>query len=266
MATANFATSLSAGGLSSASLEPTRLYQKIAKRLIEALQNGEFKVGDRMPAERDLAQQFGVSRPVVREAILALEVLGFIEVKVGSGAYVVRLSGKQGEEEFNVSAFELMEARTLFEGEAAALAATNITDPELDELERLVELIADANRKQEGAEDADHEFHMVIARATRNKAVQRVVEELWHLRSTSAECALLLEKARTANVQPVVEEHTAIVQALRSRDAGKARAAMRAHLSAVIDHLLFAIEEQAISKARMSVADQRERYSRASKL
>jgi len=161
---------------------------------------------------------------------------------------------------FNVTAFELTEARLLFEGESAALAATNITDAELDELEALVRQISDENQRRSVSENADRDFHMLIARSTRNLAIVNAIEELWRLRSTSPECALLHAKARAAKVRPVVEEHSAIVEALRTRDPAKARAAMRAHLAAVIDHLLFATEEQALAKAREAVASTRRRF------
>jgi len=246
--------------------QPLRLYQKIAKQLIEELQGGNYAVGDRMPAERDLAKQFGVSRPVVREALLALEVLGLIEVRIGSGAYVVQLSGKLDEPGFSVSPFELVEARMLIEGEAAALAASQISDKEIAELEALIRAIEDENRQADGKEEADRRFHLAIARATRNAAIEHSVEELWQLRSTSPECALLLDKARTANVRPVVDEHTAIVEALKAHCAEAARTAMRNHLGAVANHLLFAIEEQAVSDARNSVAATRERFTQSSKL
>jgi DNA-binding FadR family transcriptional regulator len=240
--------------------EPSRLYQKIARILIHELSTGKYQVGDRMPAERDLAKRYGISRPVVREAMLTLEVLGLIEVRVGSGAYVVRLPGEDDRPGFNVTPFELMEARVLFEGEAAALAASHITDEEVAELETLVEAIRNENSRPGGKEEADHAFHMTIANATRNAAIKNVVEELWRLRSASPDCALLLEKARNANVRPVVEEHTCIVQALKKRDSGAARSAMRSHLGAVIEHLLFAVEERAIEEAKNSVALTRRRY------
>lgn len=244
----------------------SRLYQKVASKLFEEIAAGKYAIGDRLPAERELALEHNVSRPAVREAMIALEVQGLIDVRVGSGAYVLSVPGREDRPGFNVTAFELMEARVLFEGEAAALAATHITDEELKELESLVEQIADENRREDGADNADHAFHRLIAKSTRNAAVLNVVEELWHLRSTSPECALLLQKARTANVLPVVAEHSAILDALRKRDGVAARTAMRAHLHAVIDHLLFAIEEQALAEARRSVELKRARYARASKL
>ena len=198
--------------------DESRLYKRVAGALIDELQSGKFAVGDKMPAERDLAVRMKVSRPVVREAMLALEVLGLIEVRLGAGTFVVRLPGETDEPRFSVSPFELLEARLVFEGEAAALAALQITDEEIARLEKLVLAIQEQNEEQIAEQNADMAFHMAIARATRNAAVEKTVEDLWLQRWSSAECNLLLEQARTANVLPVVEEHTAIVEALKSRD------------------------------------------------
>lgn len=240
-----------------------RLYQDLAKSLLEALAQGRYPVGSRLPAERELSQAYGVSRPTVREAIIALEVQGLVEVRIGSGAYVLRLPGKSDIPGFGISAIELTEARLLFEGEAAALAATQITDEEVAELDRLVKQIARENMEPAGTVDADRAFHLTIAQATRNGAVYDAIENLWNLRSTSPEAALLHAKARTANIKPVVDEHAAILGALRERDPVAARAAMRTHLSAVLDSLLFATEEKAIEEARRSVQAKRDRYNRA---
>lgn len=229
-----------------------RLYQRLARRLFAELGSGAYGVGDRLPAERELAAAYGASRPAVREALIALEVQGFIEVRVGSGAYVARLPGQGEEPGFALTAFELTEARLLFEGEAAALAAVHITDAEVDRLDRLVVAIADENQHKDVSENADRDFHLTIATATRNAAVVRTIDDMWRLRSTSPQCALLHARARDAKVRPVVEEHRAIVQALRDRDAAGARIAMRAHLAAVMDHLLFTTEEMVVEEARRS--------------
>jgi GntR family transcriptional regulator, hexuronate regulon transcriptional repressor len=240
-----------------------RLYQGLVRELMTELATGKYQVGDRLPAERELAAEYGVSRPTVREAIIALEVQNFVEVRVGSGAYVMRIPGKDDHPGFDISGFELTEARLLFEGEAAALAATQITDEELIELKDLVEKIALENLDKAGAEYADRGFHLAIARATRNAAVLRTIEGLWELRQTSPACAQLHALARTANVKPAVDEHRAIYEALRERDSSAARAAMRAHLASVLDSLLFATEEQAIEEARKTSAAKRERYVKA---
>jgi GntR family transcriptional repressor for pyruvate dehydrogenase complex len=240
-----------------------RLYQDLARSLMEELGSGRFPVGARLPAERELATTYNVSRPTVREAMIALEVQGLVEVRVGSGAYVRRLPGKEDIPGFNITAFELTEARLIFEGEAAALAASQITDEEVAEIAALVDDIAAENLQPDGAERADRDFHLAIARATRNTAILNAIEHLWELRSTSPEAALLHEKARTANIKPVVDEHTAVLTALRNRDPSAARAAMRAHLSQVLDSLLFATEERAIEEARLAARARRQRYAQS---
>lgn len=246
--------------------DTSRLYKRVAGTLIEELQSGRFAVGDKMPAERDLALRMKVSRPVIREAMLALEVLGLIEVRLGAGTFVVRLPGESDEPRFNVSPFELLEARLVFEGEAAALAAVQITDEEIACLEALVAAIRAQNEEQTAEENADMAFHMAIARATRNAAVEKTVEDLWLWRWSSPECNLLLEQARTANVLPVAEEHMAIVEALKGHDPKAARGAMRAHLEAVMKHLLFAIEEQALAEARKLVDSKRQRFAHVARI
>ncbi len=238
-----------------------RLYQRIARKLFDQLNSGAFAVGDRLPAERELAVEYGASRPAVREALIALEVQGFIEVRLGSGAYVSRLPGRGEQPGFAITAFELTEARLMFEGEAAALAALHITGEQLDRLDSLVTAMTAENLRPEVTEEADRDFHLTIASATRNAGVLRTIEDLWHLRSTSPECALLHAKARDAMVRPVVEEHAAIIEALRAGDPNAARAAMRAHLAAVMDHLLFKTEELAVEEARRSLEGTRRRYA-----
>jgi DNA-binding FadR family transcriptional regulator len=246
-----------------------RLYRQIARTLIGRINAGTYPVGARLPAEREISAEFGVSRPTVREAIIALEVQGLVEVRIGSGAYVLppARQPKTGESPaFNVSAFELTEARLLIEGEAAALAATNITDEELAQLPLLVAQIERNGNDLAAAEEMDREFHFLIARATRNTAIYSSIQSLWALRQTSPECALLHEKARTAMVKPVVEEHMEIVTALQSREPARARAAMRGHLAAVLEHLLFSTEEEAIQRAKQEARNTRARFGRVASI
>lgn len=219
-----------------------RIYKHLARRILAEIIAGKYPVGSRLPAERELALIYEVSRPTVREAVIALEVKGIVEVRIGSGAYVVRLPDENDQLGSHLSAFELTEARALIEAEAAALAAALATDEEIEEIAALVEAIAREDRNPAGAEAADRAFHLAIARAARNGALLGAVTSLWDMRETSAEAALLHEKARSANIMPVVDEHTAVVSALRARDPEAARAAMRGHLASVLEALLFATE------------------------
>lgn len=219
-----------------------RMYKHLARQILAEVIAGKYPVGARLPAERELATIYDVSRPTVREAVIALEVQGIVEVRIGSGAYVVRLPDEHDQPGSHLSAFELTEARALIEAEAAALAATLATDEEIEEIAGYVEAIAKADRNAEGAEEADRAFHLAIARAARNGALLGAITSLWDLRETSAEAALLHEKARSANIMPVVDEHSAVVKALRARDPEAARAAMRGHLVSVLEALMFATE------------------------
>src|SRR3954464_8439555 len=106
-----------------------KLYQAVVESIVQSIRAGTFKHGQRLPSERDLAEEFGVSRPTIREAMLALEIRGMVEARHGSGVYVTdNPPDQQAAPELDIGAFELTEARALFEGEAAALAATIITD------------------------------------------------------------------------------------------------------------------------------------------
>ncbi|MBL4871626.1 MAG: FadR family transcriptional regulator, partial [Robiginitomaculum sp.] len=105
-----------------------RLYHKIANQILELIDSGVFPPGSRLPGERDLAKKFGVSRVSVREAEIALQARGRIEIKVGSGAYVLDGSDQQANGLPKVGPFELTEARALFEAESAALAAPIISE------------------------------------------------------------------------------------------------------------------------------------------
>ena len=221
--------------------------------MVAALAAGKYSVGNRLPAERELAAQYEVSRKTVREAIIALEVQGLVEVRMGSGAYVMRLPGYEGPVGYGMSAFELIEARLVIEGEATALAATMVTNAEISEIDGLVRYVALENCNPKGSEFADRDFHIAIAKATRNNGMLGAVTRLWELRDTSTETALLNALARNANIKLVNEEHNAILEALRERNPADARAAMRAHLATELDRLLFVTEEWAVDEAHRAV-------------
>jgi GntR family transcriptional regulator, hexuronate regulon transcriptional repressor len=246
-----------------------RLYEQLADKLAKAISDGVYKPGDRLPAERELASTFQVSRPTIREAVIALELDGLVEVKVGSGVYVLDKprGGLTQPVAADIGAFELTEARILFEGEVAALAATQIGDLQLAELDSLLAEMAKENAKGgRGGEDVDLRFHTVIAEATRNSAMTAVVEYLWTIRNRSPQCVRTFEKTRAKGYQPVVDEHRAIVEALRKRDPQAARAAMRDHLSRVLNYLLDATEVEAIEEAKRQMQAQRDRFSRGAKV
>jgi len=155
-----------------AKTETGRLYERVAQDIAGKIAAGQHVVGQRLPSERDLAQAYSVSRPTIREAIIALELDGLVEVRLGSGVYVTARLPRDGQAgEMDVGPFELLEARRAIEGEACALAAALISDDQLDELQTLVaEMQAENARDVVMSEDADRRFHMLIANATQNSA------------------------------------------------------------------------------------------------
>ena len=151
-----------------------RLFWDIVEKIEQLIDSGEYALASRLPPERVLAERFGVSRPTIREAIIALEVRGRVIVKTSSGVYVTNGHSKDYGN-CDISAFELTQARALVEGEAAALAASSISSKELDNLEQALTRMA----LGDNAEEADKEFHRIISKATRNGAILAMVEKFW---------------------------------------------------------------------------------------
>lgn len=240
-----------------------RLYQQVANTIMASITSGKYRPGERLPSERDLAAAFKVSRPTIREAMIALEIRGFAETRHGSGIYVAdQLPAQEGAGDLDIGAFELTEARRLFEGEAAALAATTISDECLEELKRIVGEMAHENARNEQGWTADRQFHIAIARATRNTAIAQVIESLLDMRHKSPLCVYMLERARRVGVQPRVSEHRRILVALRKHDPKAARNAMRDHLARVIEDLLAATEPDALDGTSPRSVKKRNDYIR----
>src|SRR5512139_3532195 len=149
-------------------VEPRRLYRQIADQIRTLIGKGEVALGARLPAERDLARQLGVSRPSLREALIALEVEGLLDVRVGSGIYVSRPGERERAAEIDGASgpFEVIRARWMIEGECAALAARRGTAAQLRAIRK-----AHADLQREAKRDhnplgADRAFHVAIAQAT----------------------------------------------------------------------------------------------------
>lgn len=241
-----------------------RLYQQVATTIERAIGEGQYQPGQRLASERDLAEEFGVSRPTVRRAVIVLEMRGLVESRQGSGVYVRRTSAvaPAPPRDLDIGAFDQAEARRLFEGEVAALAATLITDEELAYLDSLVAEMNNERATKEQSELADRQFHTTIARATRNSAIVRVIENTWDLRYKSPLCMQMLERAREVRRRPLNDEHQDIIESLRTRDPKAARIAMQAHLGGLIENLLLTAEVQELEQTRERLAAKREEIER----
>jgi GntR family transcriptional repressor for pyruvate dehydrogenase complex len=211
---------------------------QVADQLLALIKAGTFKPGQSLPSERDLARQFGVSRPTIREAMIAMEISGVVEVRSGSGVYVLKPPADLQQLADDPGPFEILEARRLIEGEACALAAQRISKQQLGELAGLLDQMQQENRRDQAAEEADQRFHCLIANASGNSALHATVVWLWEMRNKSEISTRFHQRIRAEGIKPIIEDHRSILKALRRRDGGAAREAMHNHLQRVVEHLL----------------------------
>ena len=237
-----------------------RLFQTIARRIEQLIDSGEFPPGARLPGERELAERFGVSRVTVREAEIALQAIGLIEIKTGSGVYVSDRPVDIKNALPDVSAFELTEARALFEAEAAALAAPIISVDKLAELDRLLAIMATEDGDTQRSTEADRDFHALIAAASGNQAIIHVIRELWRLRTEVAQVRNAHAAVCKNDVRARRQEHQAIVDALKRRDPQGARIAMRHHFRRLLEAMLDDNEARAMSEIKRQSAQSRQRF------
>jgi DNA-binding FadR family transcriptional regulator len=239
-----------------------RLYRDVLEKMLALIDSGEFPAGGRLPPERELAERFGVSRPTIREAIIALEILDRVQVKTGSGIYVLEHQPGHGNGISHLSPYELTEARALIEGEAVALAASLITAEELKELEdSLHEMTLENDKGELAAGDADRKFHHIIAQATRNQMLIAIIEQMWHVRNNAPMVSKAYRAICDQDGAKRVEEHHEIYAALVKRDASAARAAMHQHFALILNKLISTTEAEQVELARRQAQAVRERFS-----
>lgn len=237
-----------------------RLYHSVADQIMKLIRDGAFPPGTRLPGERELAERFNVSRVTVREAEIALQALGYISIKTGSGVYVLDPAEKASTGLPTVTAFELTEARLLFESEAAALAAQHISDEALERLSELVETMSnDGPQFSDASAEADQEFHLTIAAASGNAAVQYIIETLWKIRN-QIPAIRDVHKAICARDDQLTVEHEDVVKALRRRDPAAARQAMQAHFRGLLGSMIDVTEEKALEELKKKITESRQRY------
>lgn len=213
-------------------VEPRRLYRQIADQIRTLIGSGDVAPGARLPAERDLARQLGVSRPSLREALIALEVEGLLDVRVGSGIYVSQPGERARGTEIDGAAgpFEVIRARRMIEGECAALAAKHGTPAQLRAIKRAhAELLREA-RRDHNPLHADRAFHVAIAQATGNSALELVVQTLWDQRVGPLYRALEMKLEYPAMAGDTTGEHEAVLSAILAHRPAAARTAMRRHM------------------------------------
>lgn len=235
-----------------------RLFQSVAEQISALIDEGAYPPGTRLPGERELAEKLGVSRVTIREAEIALQAVGTLEIKTGSGVYVSETKPTVMGSLPKASAFEVTEARLMIEAESAALAAVNIDEESVAQLESLVEQMSSDD--DELANVADEQFHLTIAEASNNSAMVHTVKMLWQMRENIPEVKATYEAVCVHDPVSRTEEHRAIFEAIKARDPAAARQAMREHFQRLLETMLEATERQALEEVQQRATESRERF------
>ncbi len=214
-------------------IERMTVSEEISKKLIDLINSGALRPGDKLPSERELMEQLHVSRASIREALRSLSLAGLLETHPGNGTYVsecfssliadqVEWSALLGEKDF----LELVEVREPLEIQAAGLAAERATVTQLEELRQAIERLRTNPGDVEQEVVADLAFHTIIAEMARNRVLYRLTLSLRNLLREYLKRAT----AATRMNMSTVEEHQAILEAIEEGDEAKARQAMIRHL------------------------------------
>jgi len=215
-------------------IQTSRLYEQIVRQIEESIQKGALKEGSQLPAERDLAQQFGVSRTAVREAIKALQEKGLVDALPGRGTFVTNGTSNSMRRSLDriIKSGEtdgwayLMEVREILEPEIAALAAVRAGDQEIATMREVSSVMDQAGLDPDAFIEADLDFHLALAEAAGNPIVLSLIDSIVGL--------LREQRLRIFHVHGGAERgqqhHKRILDAMERRDPQAARAAMKAHL------------------------------------
>lgn len=217
-----------------------RRYEDVAERLRRELAAGGYRVGDRLKTERQMSEDMGVSRSLVREAVIMLEIEGLVDVRKSSGIYVARLpSGEVPAPRADIGPFELLQARQVLESSIAACAATMVTKADILRMREALDMERRAIEQDSGDYSGDELFHHLIAEATQNGVLVDMIDELWRKREQSPMWARLHTRIFDGGYRRQwLEDHGRILAALQTRDPAAARQAMWQHLENVRQTLL----------------------------
>jgi GntR family transcriptional repressor for pyruvate dehydrogenase complex len=217
------------------------LSDEIAQRIAQLIQAQAYEPGTRLPAISDMARQFGVGSPTLREALKKLETVGAIDIRHGSGVYVgnspdlLVITNPVIEARATKKLLvDLLEARIPIESQTAALAARNATEEHLGEMNRLLTEAAQSFGDSELLTRVNLSFHREIALASGNVVMHQILDVLAKLFRNEQRMILDIHGRREDDHQ----EHVEIYEALRARNATLAEARMRSHLERVRDKLL----------------------------
>jgi GntR family transcriptional repressor for pyruvate dehydrogenase complex len=213
----------------------------VFERMHRAIKSGAYKPDERLPTEHELATEFEVSRPVIREALRRLREQGLIYSRRGAGSFVRALGLREplgfGQLENVADLLSCYEFRLTLEPAAAAAAASRHDEKTLAAIRQALELLRDATNRQSHREDADYQFHLAIARGSNNSYFSTAMEALKDHISAGMKFHGISVKRETSGLSRVFAEHEAIAKAIASGDGPAARALMQTHLEGSRDRL-----------------------------
>lgn len=223
-----------------------RLSDVVSERLLAAIHDAKLEPGAKLPSERELGDQFGVSRTVIREAIRHLAARGVLDVRSGSGATVARIDSSGVTDALALflgrTGFpdprKIHEVRELIETQTARLAAQRATDEHLAEIRRTHERLTQVADDPEAAAEADVAFHRAIARATENELFVVLVDSIGDIMMDIRRATVW----KPGRVQVGIEHHGRILAALESRDVEATVRAMEDHLVESLQALMSAAD------------------------
>jgi len=221
-------------------IETRRKSAYAAEQLISAIKDGVYKVGDRLPPERELAERMGISRPLIREALSALHLAGIIESKAGVGTYISRAIGDANLEEIVFSILEedkdpmeVLEARIVLEKGIVELAAERARREDIEKMERILtwEIKASADRDYESYVKADRDFHLAIVATSQNSLLEAAVSPLIDSMGQRLWGGIdQLYLFSQPYITQTLDEHAQILNAIKQGDTKLAVEAMAKHL------------------------------------
>ncbi|CAK6488281.1 Putative L-lactate dehydrogenase operon regulatory protein [Pantoea sp. Nvir] len=221
-------------------LKTERLYRQIANAIMESIQRGEFAPGAALPPERELAKQLGVSRSSVREALIALEMTGWVDIRTGNGVFAMQPQppASAPATEADHSLEDLLQARLAFEGMLAEMAARNGSPAQREQLRALADRLLHYRANDAEFLEQDKGFHLLIGEMSGNEVLREMMESLWNKRDSAR--FRRLERHFTDNdfTHEMNRDHQQIAAAICAGDAAAARAAMENHLTQVRRRLL----------------------------
>lgn len=221
-------------------IKTKKVYEEIVDQIKEMIDSGELKPGDRLMAERELAERMQVGRSAVREAFRALEAMGIIEIRPGEGTFISRADADSFLEEIALllmtekdSVKELLELRKILEVESAGLAALRHTKEDLENMENaLREMEADLNAGELG-DEADLRFHYAIAVGTGNSMLIKLMQTISDTMKSGLKYSREKLYRTPGTPQRLLKEHQVICGAIKNGDVKRARRAMYDHLDKV---------------------------------